>query len=107
MAATRVTVALNTNQTQKAPLLVPSSASLDPIATSSVQSLVFKTAQSKLRLKKPTRIFIARTGEELLTEADWTRNVRNNVTVLVSAGEDYVGVNKNEGRHGQHAQICL
>lgn len=101
MPATRVTVALNKNQSHKAPLIIPSSAPLDPNASSSVQALVVKTAQSKLRLKKPARFFVARTADELLVEADWARCIRNDVIVLVSAGEEYVGVNVSEGKHGE------
>lgn len=105
--AVRVTISLNTNQTRRTPLLVPILASTGPTAPVVIRSLVFKTAQTKLRLNKPTRIFIARTGEELLTEVDWSRNFRNDVILLVSAGEDYVGVNENEGRHGELVCACL
>ncbi len=100
MPAIRTTVALNAKQSQKAPLLIPSSAPTDPAAANSIRELVCKTAQAKLRLKKPTRIYIGGTGQELLTEEDWTRNIKDDVVLLVSAGEDYVGVKKKSNIHG-------
>jgi hypothetical protein len=101
MPATRVTLALNTKQTQKAPLLIPASAAADPATSSSICALVFKTAQSKLRLKKPSRVYVGGTGQELLSEKDWKSNIKNDVTLLVSAGEDFVGVKKESSTHGQ------
>jgi hypothetical protein len=68
--AIRVTIASNAKQSQKAPVVIPASASADPAAASSIRALVFKTAQSKLRLKKPIRVYVGRTGQELLTEDD-------------------------------------
>lgn len=90
MPATRVTLTSNANQLTKAPLLVPSSASSDPAAPSSYRSLVIKTAQSKLRLKKPSRVFVAG-GKELLNAEDWKTALKDDTVLLVSAGEDYVG----------------
>ena len=94
MPATRITVALNSKQSAKAPLLIPSSTPYDPSAASSCRSLVIKVAQSKLRLKKVSRIFIAKTGEELESEDDWKGALRDDIVLLVSAGEDYVGAKK-------------
>ena len=94
MPATRITVALNSKQSSKAPLLIPASTPYDPSAASSCRSLVIKTAQSKLRLKKVSRIFTAKTGEELESEDDWKGALRDDVVLLVSAGEDYVGAKK-------------
>lgn len=101
MPATRVTIALNTKQSQKAPLLVPSSASPDPVVATSIRGLVFKTAQSKLRLKKPARVYVSRSGQELLTEEDWKTNIKDDIVLLISAGEDYVGIKKDEKIHGK------
>lgn len=95
MPATRITVVLNSKQSQKAPLLIPSSTSLDPAATSSCRDLVIKTAQSKLRLKKATRIFAAG-GRELEEKKDWESVLINDVVLLVSAGEEYIGSKKEE-----------
>jgi hypothetical protein len=64
-------------------------------------SACFKTAQSKLRLKKPTRVFVGRTGQELLTEDDWKPNVKDNTVLLISAGEEYVGARKESSVHGK------
>jgi hypothetical protein len=100
MPATRVTLALNAKQTQKAPLLIPASATADPAAASSIRALVFKSAQSKLRLKKPSRIYLGGTGQELLSEEDWKRNIKDDVVLLVSAGEEFVGVKKESSTHG-------
>jgi hypothetical protein len=99
MPATRVTIALNAKQSQKAPLLVPASALADPAATTSIRALVFKTTQSKLRLKKPSRVYVGGSGEELLSEDDWKRNIKDDVVLLISAGEDFVGVKRESGAH--------
>lgn len=96
MPATRVTVALNSKQSQKAPLLIPSSVSLDPNSPASCRDLVIKTAQSKLRLKKASRIFVAG-GRELLLLQDWEYVLKDDVVLLVSAGEEYVGAKNEEG----------
>lgn len=99
MSLTRLTIALNTNQSTKAPLLIPASTT----SATALRNLVFRTAQSKLRLKKPTRVFAAGSGEELLSDEDWERIVgKNDRVLLVSAGEEYVGVKrKGDGRHGE------
>ncbi|KAF1939546.1 hypothetical protein EJ02DRAFT_456845 [Clathrospora elynae] len=99
MPATRVTIALNSKQSQKAPVIIPASASTDPAAATSIRGLVFKTAQSKLRLKKPTRVYVGRTGQELLTEEDWKSNIKDDVVLLISAGEEYVGAKKELDVH--------
>jgi hypothetical protein len=101
MPAIRVTVASNAKQSQKAPVVIPASASADPATASSMRALVSKTAQSKLRLKKPTRVYVGRTGQELLTEDDWKFNVKDDIILLVSAGEEYVGARKESNVHGK------
>ena len=107
MPATRVTVASNSNQSQKTPLLIPASASLDPKSSPSCYSLVVKTAQSKLRLKKAKRVFV-HGGQELTVQKDWEHFLKDDVVLLVSIGEEYVGSRKeddhsNRGQRGQHA----
>ena len=107
MPATRVTVASNSQQSRKTPLLIPASASLDPKSSPSCYSLVIKTAQSKLRLKKAQRVFV-HGGQELTAQKDWEQTLKDDVVLLVSIGEEYVGSRK-EGDHsrcgheGQHA----
>ena len=101
MPAIRLTLASNANQSTKCPILIPASASTNPTASSSVRALVFKSAQTKLRVKKPTRVFVGRSGQELVSEADWKSNTNNDVVLLVSAGEDYVGARKVSGVHGK------
>ena len=91
MPSIRITLALNSKQSQKCPLLLPGAAILNPSDPNSCHSLVFKAAQSKLRLKKPSRIFVAGTGKELHTERDWKDILRDDIVLLISSGEDYVG----------------
>jgi hypothetical protein len=102
MPATRVTIALNAKQSQKAPLLIQSTATADPSSTTSIRALVLKTVQSKLRLKKPARVYVGGTGHELLTEEDWKHNIKDDVVLLVSAGEDFIGVKRESGVHGTY-----
>ncbi|KAF2856316.1 release factor H-coupled R [Plenodomus tracheiphilus IPT5] len=94
-----VTVASNTNQSQKAPLLVPASATAGPEDTTSIRALVFKVARSKLRLKRPARVFVGGIGRELVSEQDWKANINNNIVLLVSSGEDYVGAETESSIH--------
>ena len=107
MSAIRVTVASNSNQSHKTPLIIPASTSLDPNSSPSCCSLVIKTAQSKLRLKKARRIFV-RGGQELTGTENWGNVLRDDVVLLVSIGEEYVGSRKEDdhsdnrqgGQHG-------
>ncbi|KAJ4343126.1 hypothetical protein N0V95_006741 [Ascochyta clinopodiicola] len=86
--ATRVTIANNARQSQKAPLLIPASAAADPVVPGSMRSCVFKSAQSKLKLKKPSRVYVGKTGQELINEEDWKNKVKNDDVLLVSVGEE-------------------
>lgn len=97
MPATRITVALNSKQSQITPLLLPITANLEPSASDSCRAFVIKNAQAKLRLKKASRVYVAGTGQELLEEEDWRNVLREDVVLLVSAGEEYVGLRKEEG----------
>lgn len=107
MPATRVTVASNSNQSHSTPLIVPASTSLDPKSSPSCYSLVIKTAQSKLRLKKAQRVFVSG-GQELTGPEDWGQFLKDDVVLLVSIGEEYVGSRKEDdhsscrqgGQHG-------
>ncbi|KAF2657508.1 hypothetical protein K491DRAFT_703385 [Lophiostoma macrostomum CBS 122681] len=103
MPATRVTLSSNAKQTSKTPLLIPASLSSDPSAASSIRSLVLKTAQSKLRIKKPARVYVAGSGKELVVHDDWKECLRDDVVLLVSAGEEYVGVKKEGGSSHEDA----
>jgi hypothetical protein len=105
MPATRLTIALNTNRSQQAPLLIPASALADPTIATSVRALVLKTAQSKLRLKKPSRIFVGKTGYELVTEEDWKSNIKDDAVLLVSAGEEFFGVKRESVTNGKQNLI--
>lgn len=95
MPAIRVTIALNSKQSHKDPLLIPSSISLEPDAPGSCREFILKNAQSKLRLKKASRIF-ALGGKELLVQRDWGQVLKDDVLLLVSAGEEFVGAKKEE-----------
>ncbi|KAI9699136.1 MAG: hypothetical protein M1836_003325 [Candelina mexicana] len=100
MPAIRLTIALNSKQSQKAPLLIPSSISLAPESKESCRSLILKATHAKLRLKKASRIYVAGTGKELLSEDDWKTALKDDITLLVSAGEDYIGLKKEAGSQG-------
>ncbi|KAH6615183.1 tRNA-splicing ligase RtcB-domain-containing protein [Boeremia exigua] len=104
--ATRVTVANNAKQSQKTPLVIPASLTTDPAAASSVRALVFKTAQSKLKVKKPSRVFVKQTGYELVNEQDWKSSMSNDIVLLVSSGEEYVGVGKETVVHEDVNSSC-
>ncbi|KAK1915452.1 hypothetical protein P3342_003262 [Pyrenophora teres f. teres] len=106
MPAIRLTVASNTNQSEKAPIVIPACASPDPAAPSSIQTLVLKTAQSKLRMKKPIRVFVGRTGQELLTEKDWKTCIANDLVLLVSSGEEFVGIKRESNVQGKANPDC-
>jgi len=96
MPSIRLTVALNSNQSTKTPLLIPPNTPLDPSEPKSCYSLVLTAAKSKLRLKskKPARVFVQGTGEELLDEERWKLALKNDIVLLVSGGEEYVGLRK-------------
>ncbi|KAH8730983.1 tRNA-splicing ligase [Phaeosphaeriaceae sp. PMI808] len=83
MPATRITIALNTEQSQKAPLLVPASTSANPEDAKSIC-----------------------TGQELLSEADWKNNIKNDVVLLVSARENFVGVRRESGVQANTNPSC-
>lgn len=82
MPSTRLTLTSNASQILRCPLLL--STSPDPFST------ILTTAKSKLRLKKPSRIFLPG-GHELLTAADIHAILKDDLTLLISSGEDYVG----------------
>lgn len=105
MPTTRITVALNAQQSQKAPLLLHDTASFDPDASDSCRALVLKVARTKLRLKGAkgkggARVFVAGSGKELVGEAEWRDVLRDDVVLLVSGGEEYVGL-RREGASGR------
>ncbi|KAF2833329.1 release factor H-coupled R [Ophiobolus disseminans] len=106
MPATRITVALNANQSSKAPLLIPAIASDGPEGITRIRNLIFKTTQSKLRLKKPTRVFVRKTGQELLSDEDWKNNIKDDVVLLISAGEDFVGVTRESSANLNANPAC-
>lgn len=109
MPAFRITIALNSKQSQKCPLVLPGTAALNPSDAKSCRSLVFKAAQSKLRLKKPSRVFVAGTGKELESEQDWKFILRDDVVLLLSAEEDYIGNVKEppSSQEGEHPSSSL
>ncbi|KAF9696008.1 hypothetical protein EKO04_005968 [Ascochyta lentis] len=102
----RVTVVNNAKQSQKAPLLIPASAIADPTVANSIRSHVFKSAQSKLKLKKPSRVYVGKTGQELTSKEGWRNNIKNDVVLFVSAGEEYVGARKEPTVHADVKPDC-
>jgi len=95
MPSTRITIASNSNQSLKAPIILPS---LD--SHSAYYSHVIKSAKDKLRLKKPSRIFL-QGGRELTTETDWSNLLEKDIVLLLSTGEEYVGT-KTEDAPSPH-----
>jgi release factor H-coupled RctB family protein len=81
MPSHRVTLISNANQTQKITFLLSSTAT----------DAVFKAAKDKLRLKKPSRIFLP--GGDEITD-DITAHLQNGIEFLISCGEDYIGLRK-------------
>ncbi|KAJ8114516.1 hypothetical protein OPT61_g3623 [Boeremia exigua] len=104
--ATRVTIANNAKQSHMAPLLIPATTAQDPAAQSSIQSLIFKNARSKLKLKRPERVFVKHTGQELIDEEDWKNDIKNDIVLLVSCGEEFVGVKKEAVVHEDRNPNC-
>jgi len=100
MPSTRITIASNSNQSLKAPVILPS---LD--SGSAYFTHIIKAAKDKLRLKKPSRIFL-QGGRELTAETDWSQVLEKDVVLLVSIGEDYVG-NKTEDAPSPHIDANL
>lgn len=104
MPSTRITIASNCNRSLKAPIILPF-----PDSGSAHHSHITKAAKDKLRLKKPSRIFL-QGGRELTTETDWSSILGKDIVLLVSQGEDYVG-NKSEdspsGRPGANPDCVV
>jgi hypothetical protein len=42
------------------------------------------------------------TGHELINEEDWKYNIKDDVVLLISAGEDFVGVKRESVVHGKY-----
>ncbi|KAL8741666.1 MAG: hypothetical protein Q9190_005755 [Brigantiaea leucoxantha] len=71
-------------------MLVPSPSSTEADPETLIRNLVIKEAKSKLRLKKPSRIFV-HGGHEISSSMDWRSHVKDDTVLLISSGEDYVG----------------
>ena len=80
MPTHRLTLISNSNQAQKVTFLAP-----HPSTPS-----ILKAAKDKLRLKKPSRIFLPG-GAEI---TDITSHLRDGAEFLISCGEDYIGLRK-------------
>jgi len=79
----RVTLAANNKQTNKSIILLPSS-------ITDTHRFLLDSATKKLRIKKPSRIFVSG-GRELTSSTDYNSVLKNDITLLISSGEDYVG----------------
>jgi release factor H-coupled RctB family protein len=77
----RVTLINNANQTSRITFLLPIPE----------QSAIFKAAQNKLRLKKPSRIFLPG-GDEITSSP--SQHIINGTELLISCGEDFIGNRK-------------
>src|SRR5579871_473092 len=82
MPSYRISLISNTNQSQKITFLLHTPAS---------SSAIFKAAKDKLRLKKPSRIFLVG-GDEIT--ADITPHLQNGADFLISCGEEFIGLRK-------------
>jgi len=104
--ALNITVVLNSSQDKKTPVVLPATTAFNPLADKSCHELVIKAAQGKLRLKKSKtyRISVAKDGAELKTEDNWQRALKKEAVLLVSAGEEYVGAEREEGG-GMHRRF--
>src|SRR5437773_7919 len=80
---TRISLASNAKQTNKTIVLLPSN-------TPDVRAHLFSIATQKLRIKKPSRILLSG-GRELHSQTDFQSVLKNDITLLISSGEDYVG----------------
>lgn len=76
----RLTLISNAKQTTKTTLLIPSPST----------PAILKAAKDKLRLKKPSRVFLPG-GNEV---ADITPFATNGAEFLISCGEEYIGLRK-------------
>lgn len=84
MSYTRVNLILSTQQTSKSVILVPSP------PPRNVRNHILAAAKSKLKCKKPSRIFLPG-GHELLDDASVSIYLTSDSKFLISSGEDYVG----------------
>jgi tRNA-splicing ligase RtcB len=80
MPTCRLTLISNANQTKKITLLTPSPST----------PAILKAAKDKLRLKKPSRVFLPG-GDEV---SDITPFATNGAEFLISCGEEYIGLRK-------------
>ena len=81
MPSYRTSLISNANQAQKITFLL----------TNSSTAAILKAAKDKLRLKKPSRIFLPG-GDEV--SDDITEHLQNGAEFLISCGEDFIGVRK-------------
>ena len=79
----RVTLISNANQSQKTTFLLPTAS----------ETAIFKAAKDKLRLKKPSRIFLL--GGDEIVETELPNHIKNGVELLISCGEDFIGLRKS------------
>lgn len=96
MPSTRLTIISNASQNIRSTLLLP--------ATSDLRSSVLSLAKSKLRLKKPTRIFLPG-GQELATSDSISAVLADDLKLLISSGEEYVGNIAAAPRNGGDVRV--
>ncbi|KAJ3196601.1 hypothetical protein HK101_008393 [Irineochytrium annulatum] len=88
----RLQLASNANQKLKALFVIrmPLASSLSSPTSTEFRTSLLQHAKNKLRIKKPTRVFLA-SGEEAITDIDLITNIRDDSIVLISAGENFIG----------------
>ncbi|KAJ3218606.1 hypothetical protein HDU67_004910 [Dinochytrium kinnereticum] len=87
--AVRIHLTSNVNQKVKSLVVIKVIDGVDGASTALRESIMV-TARNKLRVKKPSRLFLA-DGAEVFNDSDLTGGVRDGCTILVSSGEDFIG----------------
>jgi hypothetical protein len=56
-------------------------------------------------LKRPARIYVGGSGHEPINEEVWKHNIKDDAVLLISAGEDFVGVKRESVVQGKFLGI--
>ncbi|KAI8847079.1 hypothetical protein BC829DRAFT_397140 [Chytridium lagenaria] len=55
-----------------------------------LRQTLLTTAKNKLRIKKPSRVFLG-DGKEVMTDGELMEGIKDDCTILISSGEDFIG----------------
>ena len=91
---TRITIICNANQTLRSTFLLPCPS----------LPAIHKAARDKLRLKKPTRVFLAG-GTEIPDEQTLATYLQNGAEFHISCDEDFIGIKKVDSATEQAADV--